>query len=333
MDHSIDLFYKGENGYDTFRIPALLALPNSTILAFCEGRRYNDSDFGNIDMVMKRSVDGGLTWGPMRVIWDLGELAVQNPCPVHDKDTGTVFLHVVADRRDHFLLSSKDLGLTWSSPVELQHVRKEGWFFAGPCPGHAIQTRAGRLVVPGMYSAEPNRKSPFWWGSHFVYSDDHGASWQLGHDFDLGSNEFLCAELSSGSLLSVLRPNIAGDSTNVRVSISNDGGVSSSPIVIHDDLVSPICQSSIVRETRHESTLLFSNPADATERANMTIKISRDDGKTWSVLNTIYPGPSGYSDLAVLEDGTICCLFERGQRDYREVVTFIRLERVWELSQ
>jgi hypothetical protein len=109
---SHDLFTEREDGYHTYRIPALISMPNNTIIAFCEGRKDSPSDFGNIDMVMKRSTDGGQTWSQMKVIWDADELAVQNACPVYDNVTETLFLLVILDRKDTYILNSTDFGIT-----------------------------------------------------------------------------------------------------------------------------------------------------------------------------------------------------------------------------
>lgn len=57
---SMDLYVSGSEGYHTFRIPALLTTSSGTLLAFAEGRKNSASDTGDIDLVLKRSFDGGL---------------------------------------------------------------------------------------------------------------------------------------------------------------------------------------------------------------------------------------------------------------------------------
>jgi len=85
----INIFVSGTDGYHTFRIPSLIVTQKGTVLAFCEGRKGARSDTGNIDIVLKRSFDGGRLWQPMEVIWDDGYNVCGNPCPVIDRDTGT----------------------------------------------------------------------------------------------------------------------------------------------------------------------------------------------------------------------------------------------------
>src|SRR3954453_23620783 len=88
----VDVFVAGRDGYHPFRIPSLLATPRGTLLAFCEGRKDGRGDAGNIDVVMRRSRDGGATWEPLRVIADGGPDTLGNPCPVVDRSDGTLWM-------------------------------------------------------------------------------------------------------------------------------------------------------------------------------------------------------------------------------------------------
>jgi len=78
----------------------------------------------------------------------------------------------------------------------------------------------------------------------------------------------------------------------------------------------------------YRSRLLFSNPA-GTKRERMTVRLSYDAGKTWPVSKLINGGPSAYSCLTVLPDGTIGCLYERGEKRYSERITFARFGLEW----
>jgi sialidase-1 len=81
--------------------------------------------------------------------------------------------------------------------------------------------------------------------------------------------------------------------------------------------------ASIVSIPSQPGTLIFSNPHSVARddkgqekpggrgnRENLSIKLSRDDGKMWPVSKTLEAGPSAYSDLTVLPDGTVLCLYE-----------------------
>src|SRR5258705_6515949 len=87
-----DIFRAGEGGYHTYRIPALIVSPKGTLLAFCEGRRNSASDTGDIDVLLRRSFDGGKTWAAVQKIADMGEDTIGNPTPVIERKTGAILL-------------------------------------------------------------------------------------------------------------------------------------------------------------------------------------------------------------------------------------------------
>lgn len=129
------LWQCGSGGYHTYRIPALIISTHGTLLAFCEGRRHAQADNGNIDLLMKRSTDGGATWSEQQVVWRKDNSTCGNPCPVVDKQTGTLWLLMTWNRADDseaqilqqtsldtrrvFVTSSADDGLTWAAPSEI----------------------------------------------------------------------------------------------------------------------------------------------------------------------------------------------------------------------
>jgi sialidase-1 len=133
-------------------------------------------------------------------------------------------------------------------------------------------------------------------------------------------------ERADGSLLL----NIRSYRENYRrlVSVSEDGGQTWSKPIEDDTLLEPVCQASIVRHPGVEGALLFSNPASK-QREQMTVRISRDEGKTWPVAKVLHEGPSAYSCLAVLPDGRVGCLYERGEKHAYETITFARFSLEW----
>ena len=86
----VDIFESGTEGYDNFRIPALVCNWYGMVFAFCEGRAEN-ADNGDIDVLMRRSLDNGKTWGSIEVVWDNGPNTCGNPCPVYDRETSTIW--------------------------------------------------------------------------------------------------------------------------------------------------------------------------------------------------------------------------------------------------
>ena len=208
------IFASGTGGYHTFRIPALVTTKRGVLLAFCEGRKTSSSDAGDIDMVLRRSSDGGKSWSEQVTILEEGgnaKITIGNPCPVVDQATGRVWLALCRDNRDVLMIHSDDDGLTWSPTAEItQAVKKEGWGWYATGPGHGIQIEhgkhQGRLVFPCDHRVDARGRD--WKNSgrsHIIYSDDHGQTFQLGEPTDWAMNECEAVELSDGKLLLSMR--------------------------------------------------------------------------------------------------------------------------------
>lgn len=335
-----DVFVSGTDGYHTYRIPAMVVTTKRTILAFCEGRKADRSDHGDIDLMLKRSTDGGLTWDPQQIVHEQGEtekITIGNPAPVVDRWTGIIWLAFCRDNNDVFITCSKDDGKTWAEPRDItKDVKKSnwGWYATGPVNG--IQLRSGphkgRLVISCDHRVVGDNRS--WRGSgrsHVIYSDDHGESWKLGQPTDFAMNECTVVELADGSLMLNMR-SYRGNNRRA-VAVSRDGGVAWSKSIDDPVLIEPVCQAGIIRYTwpneEGKSRILFSNPASKDDRIRMTVRLSYDEGKTWPVSKLLYAGPSAYSCLAVLTEGDIACLFEGGEQSAYEKIIFARFSLEW----
>ena len=316
------VFISGEDGYDTYRIPALIVSPNGAVLAFCEGRKNSGSDHGDIDLVLKRSLDGGETWQPMQVVWDDSDHTVGNPAPVVDQSTGVIWLPFCLDNDRVFVTTSSDDGVTWTAPTEITADVKPGdwsWYATGPV--HGIQLIDGRLLIP----CDHRLKGSSTMYSHVIASDDHGASWQLGGLLTENTDECTVAELDDGSIYLNMR---SYEGKNRRaVARSTDRGATWSEVTLDQTLVEPVCQASVIR-TGHGDQLLFSNPA-STNRERMTVRVSNDGGRTWNDGNVLTYGPAAYSDLALTPDGKVLCLYERGTEKPYETITLAAFDLDW----
>lgn len=343
-DESIEqqaIWVSGEGGYHTYRIPAMVVTTEGTVLAFCEGRKNGRSDTGDIDLLVKRSTDNGRTWSEQVVIWDDGGNTCGNPAPVVDAKTGKVWLLSTWNRGDDherqiingqsrdtrriFVMSSSDDGLSWSAPKEITPaVKQPDWTWYATGPGSGIQVErgghAGRLVIACDH-IEADTKHYY---SHIVYSDDHGESWQLGgRTPEHQVNECEVVELVDGRLMLNMRNYDRSKKIRQRA-FSRDGGITWEEQGFDATLIEPICQASIHRyqwpDEENESVILFSNPASR-KRENMTVRASFDEGETWPKELTLHKGPSAYSDLAVLADGSAACLYEHGkEHPYEQIV-------------
>ena len=332
VGEGVRVWQKGEGGVDTYRIPSLVVANNGDLLAFAEARHGSSSDTGDIDLVMKRSRDAGRTWSAQRTIWDDAANTCGNPCPVVVSKTGAILLlatrnlgvdhesAIIAGKsegtRTVWVLHSDDHGETWSAPREITATAKLPnwtWYATGPGAGIELQRgpHRGRLVIPCDHIEAGTRR----YFSHVIFSDDQGLTWQLGGTTERDQvNECEVVQRRDGSLLLNMRNYDRAQRTRQQA-VSVDGGRTWREQRHVPELVEPICQASIRRYS--DEALMFSNPASRAGRERMTLRMSFDDGRTWPRSVLLDPGPSAYSCLQRLEDGSVVCLYEAG--GYREI--------------
>lgn len=315
----VSIFKSGDDGYKSYRIPAIVAFSKNNIIAIAEGRVNNAGDYGNIDIVMKSSKDGGKTWSALKQVVDVGNLQAGNPAPVIDmqdprypKGRLFIFYNVGNDHegevrkgngyRTVWYVASTDQGQTWGQPVEIttQVHRpnkpdvnpswnfKEDWRSYANTPGHAMQIEAGkykgRIYVAANHSAGNPQSAAKDYQAHGFYTDDHGDTFKLGATVDyLGSNESTAAELSDSRLMMNSR-NQQGNERARIISISSDGGTTWDTTYVDHNLPDPVNQGSIltIGKKKGKNILAFSNAADQKNRDNLTLRISFDDGQTWA---------------------------------------------------
>jgi sialidase-1 len=348
----------GTDGYLFYRIPSIVVSPKGTVLAFAEGRRSPwgaGADSGEINLVLKRSTDGGKTFGPQQVVWADGKNTCGNPVSVVDESTGTIWLiashndgdmeesKVAESRagRSVWVMSSDDDGVTWTKPREItKDVKTPGWTWYATGPGAGIQLKhgahAGRLIVPANHSVKGGGDDGGSY-SHVIYSDDHGKSWKLGGSAAVGGNESQVVELSDGTVMLNMRNARGKDRAKPpkqrAIALSHDGGETFGEMTHDEALIEPICQGSIVRYTwpsdGGKGRILFANPANTDQRTDMTVRISYDDGKTWPVSQLIHKGWSCYSAITPLPDGSVGLLYEAGDRARYDRLDFARLSISW----
>jgi sialidase-1 len=333
------IFVSGQSGYHTYRIPSLIVTKLGTLLAFCEGRKKNSSDAGEIDLLLKRSLDGGKTWTKAQIVWHDSGNTCGNPCSVVEHDTGVVWLLVTHNlgtdseaqildgkskgTRTVWVTKSSDDGVTWSKSADItKDVKAADWTWYATGPGVGIQTKSGRLVIPcDNYIAGSKAQQ-----SHVIFSDDKGKTWRLGGAVGPHCDESQVVELADGSLMLNIR-SYRGRNRRL-VTISKDRGETWSKLVEDDALIEPVCQASIIRHRGDKGGLLFSNPASK-KRERMTVRLSQDEGKTWPVARVLHQGPAAYSCLAMLPNDDIGCLYERGDKHAYETITFARFSLDW----
>lgn len=354
----VPVFSSGQDGHKSYRIPAIIGLPGGDILAFCEGRVDNAADFGDINIVMKRSQDNGKTWGPMEIIVDAGSLQAGNPAPVVDLTDpaypgGRVFLFYNTGNnhegevrkgnglREVWYKTSEDNGQTWSKAVNItlqvhrprqasinaEYNFPEDWRSFANTPGHSMQFRKGkyrgRIFIAANHSSGDPLDQFMDYRAFGYYTDDHGKTFHISEDVNVpGSNESTAAELSHGRLMMNSR-NQRGDIRARIVSVSSDGGASWDTTYFDRTLPDPVNQGSLLSLGKNK--LAFSNAADEKRRDNLTLRISNDGGRTWSKGIVVDKSPEGtsmsftaYSDMVRLPGKKTGILYERD--GYRQIV-------------
>ncbi|MEU7049762.1 sialidase family protein [Streptomyces eurythermus] len=340
-------------GYACFRIPAVVRTTDGTLLAFAEGRVLNCGDAADIDIVLKRSTDGGRTWGPLQVVTEGAGDTHGNPAPVVDRDTGRVWLaetyntgrtdgancRVPCDRTPHLQYSDDD-GETWSAPRDLSPeilpADWNSWYATGPV--HGIQLTRGRYAGRLVFGVNTET----WDGTRvtanhaaLIVSDDHGGHWRIGATdtwpiaadgtFRQKPSELTLAERADGSVLVSGREQDGTDLGHRTQAVSRDGGTAfTGPFRALPDLYTPQVQGSMLRLG---DRLLLACPGDPDRRRTMMIRSSWDGGRTWdsadrgTVVTTDW---SGYSDLVRIGSTTAGLLYEGGAVDARDEIRFAR---------
>jgi sialidase-1 len=347
-----DLFVVGDHGYKLFHIPGVAVTAKGTILAWCEARK-NGSDWDDIDILLRRSIDDGKTWSEAKKVvhvdgpkeknpfalllksTDPKTVTYNNPVLIADRD-GTMHMLFCLEYMRCFYQRSDDDGLSWSNPVEITNTFESfrqdyDWKVLATGPNHSIQLNNGRLLVPVWLSTGTGGNAHRPSVTATIFSDDAGKTWQAGEiavpctDEFINPNETVAVELADGRVML----NVRNESKAQRriVVTSPDGASDWSEPRFQDDLVEPICMGGLTRYNHGgKSLLLFSHPNNLTredgkeipgssrDRRNVSVHVSDDEGKTWPISRSVEQGWSAYSDLNVTPQGTILCFYGRCEK-------------------
>ncbi|WP_105971854.1 sialidase family protein [Streptomyces geranii] len=357
-------YVAGEGGYDTYRIPAAVTTGKGTLLAFAEGRHDGAGDTGDIDVVLRRSTDGGCTWGPLSVVAAGGGDTRGNPAPVVDARTGRIVLvtsynsgavteaqimrgEATAEQsRRVFVQTSTSVsdGRRFTPPRDITAETKlPDWRWYATGPGHAVYLtkgrHAGRIVIPANHSTAPppgssdTGQESKYYGGHAIHSDDAGRTWQLGfvdesYDGVVNANETSAAQLPDGRLYFSSRDQNGTAPGNRLDSYSSDGGDSlDRPYTVQRTLNDvPVVQGSVLQLQGGSGALLFSGPSEPTVRRSLAIWRSEDAGETFGKVLTLSNRRAAYSDLVPVDRDVVGVLYETGDAGPYESIEFRRLE-------
>lgn len=354
------LFKAGTGGYALQHIPGIVCLPDQTLLAYCEARRTREwGDWADIDILLRRGAAGGESWLPRQRLAGRQGVTTNNPVMLVDARAGLV--HCLHSENYYRCLHrwSADGGRTFSKPVDITYAlerlqARHPWNVIAFGPGHGIQLRGGRLLLPfwcALGHKAPNGHPraydhhPSFCGA--LWSDDHGDTWDGAAVAARNTpehpdpNEAAVAELSDGRVMMNIRSEAPGHRR--LVTISSDGGATWETPYFDEALYDPVCFAGLCATPPESGArwLLFSNPASQTipsarhqgwgRRMNLTLRASLDDGATWPLSKVVEAAGGGYSDLAADNRGRIFCLYGGGDPDdpeaYLGQITLATLDR------
>ena len=339
LEH-VNVYASGADGYNTFRIPAIETAGDGTLLAFAEARKHNAGDPGtgnnDIDLVLKRSSDGGKTWSAMQVIEDPGDRwSAANASTLVDRRSGRVWVFYIrckpgrgthqaragTDDMQVLARTSDNSGKTWSEPIDLTAVARDmddkRWGASVNGPGGAIQTSKGRLIVPVW---------GYPWRNFAIFSDDAGKTWRRGKCVpgEQTGDECQLVELADGRILMDFRQQ---KGPHRYLSVSEDGGETWSAVRPGQTVTPVMCaiERFSLKSAGDRDRILWTGPKGP-GRSNLVARVSYNEGQTFQNQRPIYTGPAAYSDLTILKDGAAGVLWER---DNYKFITFTRVDKSW----
>lgn len=357
----VTVFESGKDGYASFRIPAIIKNTNGDLIAFSEGRVDHAGDYGNVDIVYKISQDQGKSWGEIQIAADYDKLQAGNVAPVVDEfdpayPKGRIFLfYNTGNNHEHevrkgnglrevWFITSTDGAKSWSEPqnittqahrpkqptVNAAYNFKEDWRTHANTPGHAMQFNSGkykgRLYIPANHSEGMPKEAGKDYFANAYYSDDHGKTFKLSETIPFeGGNESMAAQISPTELYMNTR-NQQGNVRQRIVSYSSDGGVTWDTTFYDKQLPDPVNQGSTLSwKNGNKYILAVCNAADTKNRDNLTLRLSKDGGKSWYFNKTIAKAPDGksksyaaYSDMVLINKKTIGVFYEKD--NYQKIV-------------
>lgn len=348
------LFAPGDYGSVAYRIPGIITAWDGSLVAVTDKRKYNQGDIPeDIDIVVRRSTDNGKTWSdPVTMAQGTGVGHGYGDAAIVRTNTENellcifiggngLFASTTSDRIRTYISRSADNGQSWSEPEDITDQifsgERASWTASFCAAGNGLKTRNGVL----MFVAAMRHDSGSTLYNHVVYSNDNGETWNVSNSAMMGGDESKVVELNDGRILMSIRrqskgaryytisDNVPSTTEPVSWTQKTTSTVSSWP-----EMVEPACNGDIVRYTSKldgydKDRILHTVPNHASERQNVSLFLSYDEGQTWDVKKSLCPTASAYSSIAILEDGTIGVYLEENYNTSNYSLYFLNVSLDW----
>lgn len=319
------LYKPGDYSSKFWRIPAILQLSDGTLLAVNDKRNETEEDLpGKIDVVCRYSTDKGKTWSDMQYVakntgfmhgyGDPGLAEFEDGTVICTFTSGETFSYSKWENPQRsFYALSHDHGRSWDEPVEITGAI---W---GPdadnpstssCRSSFTSSGNSLIIKEGPYKGRFIAMAVLFNDAtgrlcnHAIFTDDGAKTWHVSDMVPAPcGDEAKVVQLNDGNLLCSIRNN-----GNRLWSISRDGGLHWEESREWADVTTCACNGDLIR---YNDRILLHSVPDSNKRENVCVKVSYDEGKTWPVSKVICKGPSQYSSLTVLQDGTIAAFIEK----------------------
>lgn len=335
------LFSPGDAGSKSYRIPAIITAADGSLITVTDKRWNHSGDLAaKIDPVVRRSTDNGKTWSPPVVIANFGgPNGAGDAALVLDKTNGDLLCIVSAEKgffqstndspAKILVIRSTDNGITWGTPKDVTNQiygPNPNWKGLFVASGRAHQLRDGKIVAAIAVREDVDGKQHI--NNYMITSADHGETWTASTGrAELDGDESKVVELNNGDIMMSIR-----NKGFRRFNISKNKGVSWETAYNQPDILDPNCDGDFIRYTStldgYNKNRLLQTVPYAENRSNVSVLMSTDEGLTWPVRKTIFPGVSGYSSITVLNDGTLGIYYENGENSIYQMY-FVRFSLNW----
>lgn len=338
------LFTPGDAGSLNYRIPAIITAADGSLVTATDKRWNHSGDLAaKIDPVIRRSTDNGKTWSAPVTIANFGGPNGAGDCAfILNKTNGEIiclfvaekgfFASTAADPIKIQYCKSTDNGITWGLPVDITNQVygagctnpiTQNWLGVFIGSGRQLQLRDGTLAVALVV-----RDLSGGINNYMMSSTDGGTNWTVSTAVaETGGDEAKLVELNNGNLMMSIR-----NAGTRRFNISTNKGLTWGTAYNNADILDPNCDGDFIRYTStidgYDKNRLLHTIPYASNRTNVSVLMSTDEGATWPVRKTIFSGSSAYSSLTVLPDGTLGMYYENGESSTYQMY-FVRFSLNW----